>query len=42
MYFKDGEPRKMSHAGLVNFKDGVVNTANSIKLIESKKTNDNW
>jgi hypothetical protein len=42
MYFKDGEPRKMSHAGLVGFKDGVINTANSIKLVESKRTNDNW
>jgi hypothetical protein len=42
MYFKDGEPRKMSHLGLVAFKHGVVNTANSIKLVESKKTNDNW
>lgn len=42
LYFKDGEPAKKAHAGLVNFKDVIVNVANSIKLVEQKKNTDNW
>jgi hypothetical protein len=42
MYFKDGEPLKKAHGGLINFKDVIVNVANSIKIVEQKKSNDNW
>ena len=42
MYFKDGKPRKGAYDGLLNLKRSIEATANSIKLVEHKKNNDNW
>ena len=41
-YFKEGEPIKRFKEGMINHKNIIVTVANSIKIDEQKKKEDNW